>query len=133
MLLPGRSDPVRFATANTHLADASKTGKRHKMTTKLSAPVWAFAVATVLGTLATPASAQTVSDVYVAPSTAFTVGPRNQDGRIAPDFRGDSRAFYYGGARGYSNPIASPHSAAGTGGGEGGDSGSGGQIEGPRQ
>ena len=104
------------------------------MTNKLSAPAWAFAVATVIGTLATPASAQSVyEDAYAAPSTAFTVGPRNQDGRVAPDFRGDSRAFYYGGARGYANPIASPHSAAGTGGGEGGDSGSGGQIEGARE
>ena len=105
------------------------------MTTKLSAPAWAFAVATVLGTLATPASAQTVyEDAYAAPSTAFTVGPRNQDGRVAPDFRGDSRAFYYGGARSYGSVNASPHSAAGTGGGEGGgEGGTGSAIEGPRE
>ena len=104
------------------------------MTSKLSAPLRVFAVVLGLGTMASPALAQTVfDDAYAAPSTAFTVGPRNQDGRVAPEFRGDSRAFYYGGARGYSNPIASPHSAAGTGGGEGGDSGSGGQIEGLRQ
>lgn len=105
------------------------------MTYKLSAPTWAFAVATGLAVVASPAFAQTVSeDAYSAPSAAFTVGPRYDDGiRAVPAFRGDNRAVFYGGAR-RSGPVnVNPHSAAGTGGGEGGDGGSGSATDGPAE
>jgi hypothetical protein len=105
------------------------------MATKLSAPIGAFAVVLGLATLAGPALAQTAyGEGYGAPQTSFTVAPRYEDGvRAAPAFRGDNSAFYYGGARNYANPVATPHSAAGTGGGEGGESGSGAATEGPRE
>lgn len=103
------------------------------MTSKLSAPIRAFAVIIGLGTLATPALAQTAfENATRAPQQSFgTEALLNNGVRPTPTFRNDSRAFYYGGARSYVAPsVAGPHSAAGTGGGEGGDSGSGGATEG---
>lgn len=104
------------------------------MAHKLSAPAWAFAAATIMATLASPASAQTVyEDAYAAPATTFTVGPRFGDVRGNPDLTRDNRAFFYGGAYGAGRYNSDPHSAAGTGGGAGGEGGSGGITESPAE